>query len=214
MTITKKTSLKRDILFTVAIAAAQFKLTDNKVVNTDDGACWRATLVHGRNKIVTVSNGGHGGLDHSQFHAVSERDKQVAEASLKELFSISEVTAAVRDHLMFYLNLDVEYKGLPQSEFEELKAHILSDIPEPTESAVEFLVGRIADVGATVDKMKRAAKKKLLVVFKGDDEKGHYTTYNLVDSAENRARVVAHAKTPVDYFVSDLLAVSTLTKAA
>lgn len=207
-----KFSLKNNIAFAVAVAAAGFKLTDNKAVNTDDGSCWRATLNHGRNKIVTVSNGGHGGPDHSLFHAKSEEGKKAAQASLNELFAINEVTAAVRQHLMFYLQMDLEHRDLPQAEFEKLKAAIMSEVPEPTETAVEFLVGRIADVGGTVDKLKRAAKKKLLVVFQGDDEKGQYMTYNLEDSPESRARVLAHAAKPVDYFVSDLLSVGMQSK--
>lgn len=202
----QKTSLKQDIAFVLAVAAAGFKLTNNKSVDTDDGVCWHATLVHGRTKIVTVSNGGFGGPDESQYHATSAAGKAANKASLEKLFAVPEVLAVVREHLLYAVYLDRQVKNLSDADYEKRKAEIYATKPEPTDDNVELLVGRIADITGMVDKIKRAMKTKLLVAFEGDDAQGAYMVYKLLDTPANRARVQQHETRKIDYFVSDLFA--------
>jgi hypothetical protein len=210
----EKTSLKQDIAFILAIAAAGFKLTDSKSVDTHDGAAWHATLTHGRTKIVTVSNGGHGGPDESHFHATTDAGKAVDIASLKKLFAIPEVAAAVRGHMLFNLDLEQQYNKVAEFDYAAAQTDIADRVPAPTEDNVEFLVGRIADITGTVNSFKRASKTKLLVVFEGGDAKGEYVTYKLTDTPANRERVQAHEKRKIDYFVSDLFSTTNQPVAA
>jgi hypothetical protein len=199
-----KISLKQDIAFALAVAAAGFKLTNSKSVQTDDGACWQATLVHGRAMIVTVSNGGYGGPDECQFHATTDAAKAAAKASLEKLFAVPDVLLAVRGYLVSGLNLERQFEGLSEADYEAKKAEIFATVPTPTNDNVEFLVSRIADIDGAVASFKRAMKTKLLVVFEGDDEKGQYMTYKLPDTPESRARVKEHVKRKIDYFIADL----------
>lgn len=210
----EKTSIKQDIAFIVAIAAAGFKLTDSKSVNTDDGAAWHATLTHGRTKIVTVSNGGFGGPDESQFHATTLAGKAADKASLETLFAVPEVAAAVRGHMLFDLGLEQQYNKVSGFDYAAAEADIAARVPAPTQDNVEFLVGRIADITGTVNSFKRAIKTKLLVVFEGGDEKGEYMTYKLADTPANRERVRAHAKSKIDYFIADLFGATNEPKGA
>jgi hypothetical protein len=210
----EKTSLKQEIAFILAIAAAGFKLTDSKSVNTDDGAAWHATLTHGRTKIVTVSNGGYGGPDQSDFHATTEAGKAADKASLEKLFAVPEVAEAVRGHMLFNLDLEQQYNKVAEFDYAAAQADIAARVPVPTEDNVEFLVGRIADITTSVNSFKRAIKTKLLVVFEGGDEKGEYMTYKLTDTPANRERVKAHAKHKIDYFVADLFGATNEPKGA
>lgn len=210
----ENTSLKQDIAFVLAIAAAGFKLTDSKSVDTHDGPAWHATLTHGRTKIVTVSNGGHGGPDQSRFHATTPAGKAADKASLETLFVVPEVAAAVRGHMLFNLGLEQQYNKVSDFDYAAAEADIAARVPAPTEDNVEFLVGRIADIAGTVNSFKRAIKTKLLVVFEGGDQKGEYVTYKLTDTPANRERVRAHEKRKIDYFIADLFGATNEPKGA
>lgn len=211
----EKTSIKQDIALVLAIAEAGFKLTDSKSVDTHDGAAWRATLNRGRTKIVTVSNGGHGGPDQSHFHASTEGSKAADMASLEKLFAVPEVAVAVRGHMLFSLDLEKQYSKVEGFDYASAEADIAARVPEVTEDNVEFLVGRIADISGTVSSFKRATKTKLLVVFKGGDEKGEYVTYKCADTPANRERVKLHEKKrEIDYFIADLFGASNESSAA
>lgn len=208
-------SLKRDIALVLTFTAAGFKLTNSKSVTTHDGACWQATLAHGRTKIVTVSNGGFGGPDETHFHANSDVSKTADKVSLEALFAIPEITTAVRTHMLFNLELQRRYDKLCESVYDIGKADIESRIPAPTNDNLEFLVARIADVIKTVNSFKKATATKLLVVFEGGDEKGEYVTYKLADTQANRERVAAHEKNrKIDYFIADLFSATNELKGA
>jgi len=212
---TEQHSIKQDIAFFVAIAAAGFKLTDSKSVNTHDGAAWHATLTHGRTKIVTVSNGGHGGPDQSDFHATTPAGKAADKVSLETLFAVPEVAAAVRGHMLFNLDLEKQYSKVEGFDYPAAEAEIAARVPDVTEDNVEFLVGRIADIAGIVNSYKRAIKTKLLVVFEGGDAKGEYVTYKLTDTPANRDRVRQHEKNrTIDYFIADLFGSTNGPKAA
>lgn len=201
----QNTSIKRDIAFVLAVAAAGFKLADSKSVTTDDGAAWRATLTHGRTKIVTVSNGGYGGPDESHFHASTPAGKAADKASLAILYAVPEVVAAIRGHMLYELDLDQQHNKVSELDYIAAQNKIQTQLPSPTEENVEFLVGRIADVTGTVNSFKRAIKTKLVIVFDGGDAKGEYMTYKLADTPANRDRVKAQEKNRrIDYFVADL----------
>jgi hypothetical protein len=201
----QNTSIKRDIAFVLAVAAAGFKLADSKSVTTDDGAAWRATLTHGRTKIVTVSNGGYGGPDESHFHASTPAGKATDKASLAILYAVPEVVAAIRGHMLYALDLDQQHNKVSELEYIAAQNNIQTQLPSPTEENVEFLVGRIADVTRTVNSFKRAIKTKLVIVFDGGDAKGEYMTYKLADTPANRERVKAQEKNRrIDYFIADL----------
>jgi len=210
----ENTSLKQDTAFILAIVAACFKLTDSKSVDTHDGPAWHATLTHGRTKIVTVSNGGHGGPDQSYFHATTDAGKAADNESLKKLFAIPEVAAAVRSHMLFGLGLEQQYNEVAEFDYAAAQTDIAVRVPAPTEDNVEFLVGRIADITGTVNSLKRAIKTKLLVVFEGGDKTGEYVSYKLTDTPANRERVQAHEKRKIDYFVSDLFSATNKPVAA
>ncbi|MFC5550337.1 hypothetical protein [Massilia aerilata] len=214
MSYTENNSLKQDIALVLAFAAAGFKLTDSKSVETHDGAAWHATLTHGRTKIVTVSNGGFGGPDESQFHATTEAAKAADKASLEKLFAVPEVAEAVRGHMLFNLDLEHQYNKVSDSDYHAAKADIAARVPVPTADNIEFLVGRIADVTKAVNSFKRAIKTKLLVVFEGGDEKCEYITYKLADTPANRERVRAHEKRKIDYFIADLFGATDESKGA
>lgn len=209
-----KTSLKQDIALTLAIATASFKLSDSKSVGTDDGACWHATLVHGRTKIVTVSNGGYGGPDQSNFHATTEAGKAADKASLEKLFAVPEVLEAVREHLMSDVELARQYSNLSDADYEMRKTAIYTTTPIPNEGCIEFMVGRWADLEQSVNSIKREMKTKLLVVFDGDDAEGKYMFWKMPDTPENRERVKSHAKRKIDYFMGDLFGASNQLSAA
>jgi hypothetical protein len=201
----QNTSIKRDIAFVLAIAAAGFKLTDSKTVTTEDGAAWRATLAHGRTKIVTVSNGGYGGPDQSHFHASTQAGKAADKARLETLLAIPEVAAAIRSHMLYMLDLDQQHNQAPELNYIAAQNEIQVLSPSPTEENVEFLVGRVADITGTINSFKRAIKTKLVVVFDGGDAKGEYVTYKLADTPANRERVKAQEKhRRIDYFIADL----------
>lgn len=210
----ENTSLKQDIAFVLAITATAFKLTDSKSIDSHDGPAWHATLTHARTKIVTVSNGGHGGPDESFFHATTDAGKAAENASLKMLFAIPEVAAAVRGHMLFNLNLEQQYNKAADFDYAAAQGDIAARVPAPTEDNVEFLVGRIADITGMVNSFKRAIKTKLIVVFEGGDAKGEYVTYKLTDTPANRERVKQNAKHKIDYFVGDLFGASNQLSAA
>jgi hypothetical protein len=211
----EQTSLKQDIAFFLAIAAAGFKLTDSKSVDTHDGAAWHATLTHGRTKIVTVSNGGHGGPDQSYFHATTDAAKAADRASLEKLFALPEVATAVRGHMLYDLELGQQFNKVSEADYVAGQADIAARVPVPTEDNIEFLVGRIADISGTVNSFKRSIKTKLLVVFEGGDEKGEYMTYKLADTPANRERLKQHEKNrKIDYFIADLFSATNELKGA
>lgn len=211
----QNTSIKRDIAFVLAVAAAGFKLADSKSVTTEDGAAWRATLTHGRTKIVTVSNGGYGGPDESHFHASTPTGKAVDKASLAILYAVPEVVAAIRGHMLHALDLDRQHNKVSEPDYIAAQKEIQAHLPSPTEENVEFLVSRIADLTGTVNSFKRAIQTKLVVVFEGGDAAGEYMTYKLTDTPANRERVKAHEKTRrIDYFVADLFNATTEMKGA
>lgn len=214
MSYNENNSLKQDIALVLAFAAAGFKLTDSKSVETHDGAAWHATLTYARTKIVTVSNGGYGGPDESQFHAATEAAKAADKASLEKLLAVPEVADAVRGHMLFSLDLEQQYNKVSNCDYEAAKADIAARVPVPTADNVEFLVRRIADVTKAVNSFKRAIKTKLIVVFEGGDEKGEYITYKLPDTPANRERVRAHEKRKIDYFIADLFGVTDESKEA
>lgn len=212
---TQNKSIKQDIQFITAIEAAAFKLTKSKSVTTEDGAAWRATLSHGRTKIVTVSNGGYGGPDACQFHATTPVGEAADKISLGLLLAIPEVTAAVQRNMMFKLNLTQKYGKISDGEYAQAKANIETSVPTPTEDNIEFVVGRIADINGTVNTLKRAIKTKLLVVFEDGDEKGQYVTYSLPDTPVNRERVAAHEKSrKIAYYIADLFSSTNEQKGA
>lgn len=204
----EKTSLKQDIALVLAAAAAGFKLSDSKAVDTHDGACWRATLVHNRTKIVTVSNGGYGGPEESQYHATTVAGKAADKISLEKLFAVPEVAAAVRGNLRFILDLDNEYELVSKADYLTAKANIEASIPVPTAESVEFLVDHLAQATKFVAKMKRLMKTSLVFVFEGDDEKGAYASCATADTPSNRDRVRKNQKRPIDYFMADVFAVT------
>jgi len=200
----KQTSLKQDIAFFLAIAAASFKLTNSKSVDTHDGAAWHATLTHGRTKIVTVSNGGHGGPDQSYFHATTDAAKAADKASLESLFALPNVATAVRGHMLYKLELGQQFNKASEADYVAGQADIAAHVPVPTEDNIKFLVGRIADIEGMISKLKRAMKTKLLVIYEGDDTKGAYTEFKLSDTPHNRERVRLNAKRKIDYYIADL----------
>jgi hypothetical protein len=210
----ENTSLKQDIAFSLAVAAAAFKLSDSKSIDTHDGPAWHATLTHIRTKIVTVSNGGHGGPDDSYFRATTAAGKAADKASLEKLFAVPEVAAAVRSHMLFHLDLEHKYNKLSDVDYEKAKANIAAQVPAPTEDNVAFLVGRIADINGIVSALKRATKTKLLVVFEGGNEKNEYATYKLTDTPANRERVKAHEERKIDFFIADLFSATNERTAA
>lgn len=215
MLLPEKHSLKRDIALVLAFTNAGFKLTNSKSVTTHDGACWQATLAHGRTKIVTVSNGGFGGPDETQFHANSEASKAVDSESIETLFAVPEISAAVRAHMLDNLELQRQYDRLCESVYDIGKTDIESRVPAPTNDNLEFLIARIADVIKMVTSFKKATQTKLLVVFEGGDEKGEYVTYKLTDTPANREHVKAHEMSrKIDYFIADLFGATNETKAA
>jgi hypothetical protein len=201
----QNTSIKRDIAFVLAVAAAGFKLADSKSVTTEDGAAWRATLTDGRTKIVTVSNGGFGGPDESHFHASTPASKAADKASLATLYAVPEVVAAIRGHMLHVLDLDRQHNKVSEPDYIAAQNKIHTHLPSPTEENVELLVGRIAGVTGTINSFKRAIKTKLVVVFEGGDVKGEYVSYKLADTPANRERVKAQEKhRRIDYFIADL----------
>lgn len=211
----QNTSIKRDIAFVLAVAAAGFKLSDSKSVTTYDGIAWRATLTHGRTKIITVSNGGYGGPDQSHFHASTPAGKAGDKASLGILYAVPEVVAAIRGHMLYELDLDRQHDKISESDYIAAQNGIQTQFPSPTDENVEFLVSRIADLTGTVNSFKRAIKTKLVVVFEGGDAAGEYMTYKLTDTPANRERVKAHEKNRrIDYFVADLFNAETEMKGA
>lgn len=211
----KTTSLRSEINFLLAIAAAGFKLTETKSIVTDDGACWRATLTHGRTKIVTVSNGGYGAPNESYFHATTPAGKAADKASLETLFAIPEVTSVIRGHMLSELDLEQEHSKVPGFDYTAAQAKIASRMPAPTQNSVEFLVSRVADTSGTITLFKRAIKTKLLVVFEGGDAKREYVTYKLTDTPANRENVKAHAKgRKIDFFIADLFSATNEPKGA
>lgn len=210
-----KKSLKRDIALLAAIAAAGFKLTDSKSIETHDGPAWHATLTQGRVKLVTVSNGGDGGDDESLFHAATPAERATATASLKLLFAIPAVADTVRSHLHFNLDLKKQFPEDEVIDFAAAEAAIEANVPEPTEDNIEFLVGRIADVTESIKPLKRTIKTKLLIVFEGGDEKWSYVEYRCADTPANRQLVKDHEKArKIDYFVADLVLATNETKGA
>lgn len=211
----KPTSLRTEIAFLLAIAAAGFKLADSKSVVTDDGAAWRATLTHAGKKIVTVSNGGFGGPDESHYHATTPASKAADKVNLETLFAIPEVAAATREHMLFHLDLEQQHNGGSEFDYVAARAQIKAQVPAPTEDNVEFLVSRVADTSGTVTSLKRAIKTKLLVVFEGGDAKREYVTYKLTDTPANRENVKAHAKgRKIDFFIADLFGATNESKGA
>lgn len=211
----KPTSLRNEIAFLLAIAAAEFKLTNSKSVVTDDGAAWHATLTHGRNKIVTVSNGGFGGPNESHFHAATPTARDADKASLATLFAIPEVAAVIRGHMLSEWALEQDDSDVTGSDYLAARARVEDQVPELTENNVEFLVSRIADAGGTIALFKRAIKTKLLVVFEGGDEVREYSTYKLTDTPANREKVKAHSKgRKIDFFIADLFGTTNESKGA
>lgn len=201
----QNTSIKRDVAFVLAVAAAGFKIADSRFITTEDGAAWRTTLVYGRTKIVTVSNGGYGGPDVSHFHASTPATKAADKASLAILYAVPEVVAAIRGHMLDELDLDRQHNNVSTLDYVAAQNEIQTQSPAPTEANVEFLVSRLADVTGKVNSFKRAIKTKLVIVFEGGDAKGEYTTYKLADTPANRERVKAQEKNlRIDYFVADL----------
>lgn len=201
-------SLKRDVALTVAVEAAGFKITNNKSFQTDDGFAWHATLCYGRTKIVTVSNSGTGGDDHSDFHAGSDVAKANDKIQLQEMFSIPEVSAVVREHLLYNLDLEQQFNKVSVETYAARKAEITSSIPPHSVENVEYLVGHLATAFQLAGELKRALKTKLLFVRKGDDAKGSYTWYTKPDTPQNRAIAQQKQGGSVDYFIADLFAPS------
>lgn len=202
----EKNSLKNDIALVLAVAAAGFKLTDSKSIDTDDGACWHATLVHGRTKIITVSDGGHGGGTESRYHATTPDAKVADKGSLEKLFAIPEVTAVVRSDLMYSLDLKKEFDREPKmtdADYAAAKADIESRFPVPTDESIESLIDKLAQATKFVEKIKRAMKTKLVFVFEGDDAKGAYVSCAIPDTPANRARLRKEQKRNIDYFMAD-----------
>jgi len=197
-------SLKNDIALVLAVAAAGFKLANCRSVGTDDGACWHATLVHGRTKIVTVSDGGYGGGTESEYHSAG--GKTSVTADLEKLFAIPEVTAVVRGHLLYSLDLKQEFDKVSDVDYADAKAAIENSIPAPTDESVEALIDKLAQATRFADKIKRATKTKLVVVFEGGDAKGEYYSYAAPDTPANRAGVQRLDNRPIAYFMNDLFA--------
>jgi hypothetical protein len=199
-------SLKRDIALTVAVEAAGFKITNSKSIPTEDGYAWHATLVHGLTKIVTVSNGGTGGEDHSDFHATTDVAKAADKIRLQELFAIPEVTAVLRDHLLYNLNLSQQFNKVSESDYFASKDQIAGSTPVPSVDNVEYLVGYLATAFKLANELKRALKTKLVFVRKGQDATGEYGWYVKPDTAANRATAQGKQSGTIDYFVADLFA--------
>lgn len=203
----EKNSLKSDIALVLAVAAAGFKLVDSKSVDTHDGACWHATLAHGRTKIVTVSDGGHGGGTESRYHAANAAAKAVDQASLEKLFAIPEVTAVVRSDLMYSLDLKKEFEReakMTDADYAAAQADIEAGVPVPTDESIENLIDKLAQATKFVEKIKRAMKTKLVFVFEGDDAKGAYVSCAIPDTPANRDRLRKEQKRTIDYFMADL----------
>lgn len=204
MSQAEKYSIKNDIALVLAVAAAGFKLADHKSVDTDDGACWRATLVHNRTKIVTVSNGGHGGPDQSLYHATTDAGKAADKISLEKLFAVPEVAAVVRGNLRFDLDLKKEYDNVSEADYQAAKADIEAHVPMPNDDSLERFVDHLANSTKFAKKIERLMKTRLVFVFEGDDAKGGYASVAIADTPSNRDRVRQAQKRPIDYFMADL----------
>lgn len=204
-------SLKNDIALFLATTAAGFRLTENKSAPTSNGAAWCASLMHGRAKIVTVTNGGYGGPNESHFHTLTAAGK----GSLETLFAIAEVTSAVRRHMLSQLASEKQYDKLSDPDYAAAIADVEARVPAATKNNVEFLVSYVADTGEMISSLKRAIKTKLVVVFEGGDSKYEYVAYNIIDTPANRERVKLQEKgRNIDFFIADLFNVPTASKGA
>lgn len=213
----ENTSLKNDIALVLAVAAAGFKLVDSKSVDTRDGACWHATLAHGRTKILTVSDSGRGGGTKSRYHATHAAAQAADKASLEKLFAIPEVTSVVRGNLMYSLDMKKEFHReakMTDADYAAAKANIETHIPVPTDETVESLIDKLAQATKFVEKIKRAMKKKLVFVFEGEDAQGAYVSCAIPDTPANRELVRKEQKRNIDYFMADLFGATNQASAA
>lgn len=199
-------SLKRDIALTVAVEAAGFKITNSKSIETEDGYAWYATLAHGRTKIVTVSNGGTGGDDQSDFHASTAGAKAADKLQLEKLFALPGVAEVVREHLLYNLNLNQQFNKVSDADYFACKDQIANAVPAPTVENVEYLVGYLDTALKIAKELKRALKTKLVYVLQGEDSKGEYRWYAVPDTPANRAGAQQRQGGKIDYFVADLFA--------
>lgn len=197
-------SLKNQIETLSAIHTAGFKLVGSKSINTDDGACWTATLAFGTQKLVRVSNGGYGGPDETEYLANPKLPIDTIENRLATFFTLPAVQALVKEGMIKSEGYALEFKSITQEEFEAKKAKILAANVAVTDEAIESAVQFLADTCETVAKLKRSLKNHVCYVKEGGDAKGEWYACKTADTPANRQFI--QMRDTVDYFIADLLA--------
>lgn len=197
-------SLKESVKLVVAIEAAGFKIRDNKSTTPSSESEWEATLAHGRTKIVTVFNDGHGGDEYADYHATDPSKRGINNALLTSFFAIPEVAKVARDHAIYMLGLKRRWGGMTPPEFDQRKAQVLQDQPLPTEDNVTNLVATLATADLRTKQIRRSLRTSIAFVKKGDDAKFEYQTFKAADTPAAREAIQKRYNLCVDYFLADL----------
>jgi hypothetical protein len=197
-------SLKEAFNHARAIKEAGFKIVTSKSVDTDDGACWEATLAHGTQKLVRASNGGFGGPDEIEYLNSPKLSIAAIGERLSVFFAIPEAQAMLKHAKVVGLGFSLEFGTIIPAEFEAEKAKILANPVARTDDTVIEAIMAMCATNDVLKTAKRDVKSKLCAMLEGDDANETWHTWKGADTPANRAKVQAHNK--VDCFLADLIA--------
>lgn len=196
--------IKSSISLYKAFLAAGFSLAKLRSVSTHDGACWTATLKKGKVEILRVSNGGYGGPD--ELESLLTNKEELARY-VSELYAVPEIAEVARDHAIFLLELGKKYPNEGETRDFDAEIEAAKSAPvAPNDTLTEVVIGRLTDEKNTVDRLKRAAKTKILMLEKceaGDSDS--YVEFRAPPTAQNRADVNKRYAATLDVIINDLI---------
>lgn len=197
-------SLKKNLALIRAVHDAGFKLMGVSSIPSTDGACWVATLAHGKTKLARVSNDGLGGEDETDYLETKTLSLAAIREQISALIALPPVQELVKEYLIQQEAWSLEFKHITQEQFDDRKATILATPAPATSNAVELTIRFLLDARHDIATIKRYAKDRVCFVLVGDDEKGAWSWVKCPDTAENRA--VLSQRKKIDYFLNDLVA--------
>jgi hypothetical protein len=168
------------------ITAAGYKLTETKAINREDGYCWTATLCFGKKKLVTVSNGGHGGPDEFKYYSTPSEGYKGILIDLSKLYSTEAIKEYCRDYHISMEKFSLDAKKITAEQFAAIKDKILNSEIVVDQDMLGSIVDEIRSAKEENAKLKRMFKTKTAWLKKGGEEGNEYVSIGFVDTPERR----------------------------
>lgn len=197
-------SLKKNLALIRAVHDAGFRLMEVSSISSTVGACWVATLAHGRTKLARISNDGIGGQDETDYLETKKLSIAAINEQISALIALPSVQELVKDYLVQQEAWSLEFEHITQEQFDENKAKILASPALATRRAVELTTRFLLNARHDIATIKHYAKDRVCFVLVGDDAKGAWSWVKCPDTPENRA--VLRQRKKIDYFLNDLVA--------